>query len=108
MLKPGGSFAFATGSLSAGVGIGGATIGASFAAASLPAGRPIKGWPGASCCWPPAAGCAVAAAGGGDAGAAAGGGDEGAEAGGCCAKAVEAIKAAAEASKRLREQALTI
>src|ERR1700751_562980 len=48
MLKPGGTLSFAVGSLSAAAGIGGGAIGASFAAASLSAGRPISGEPGGS------------------------------------------------------------
>src|ERR1700737_5302578 len=85
MLKPGGSLSFAVGNLSSAAGIGGGATGASFAAASLPAGRPIRGEPGGS------AGAAGAAAVGGLAGA------------GCCAAApyVNApIKA--PASNRLR------
>src|ERR1700724_2758250 len=48
MLKPGGSLSFAVGNLSSAAGIGGGATGASFAAASLPAGRPIRGEPGGS------------------------------------------------------------
>ena len=48
MLNPAGTFSFAVGSLSAAVGIGGGAIGASLAAASLSAGRPIRGEPGGS------------------------------------------------------------
>src|SRR5258706_6871742 len=48
MLKPGGSLSFAVGNLSRAAGIGGGATGASFAAASLPAGRPIRGEPGGS------------------------------------------------------------
>src|SRR5258707_15551180 len=86
MLKPGGTLSFAVGSLSVAAGIGGGATGASFAAASLPAGRPIRGEPGGS-----AGAAAGAAAVGGLAGA------------GCCAAApyVNApIKA--PASNRLR------
>src|SRR3954447_23343584 len=72
MLKPGGSFSFAIGSLSAPDAIGGGATGASFAAASLSAGRPIRGEPGGS---------------GAAAGAAAGAGAAGACAAGCCAVA---------------------
>jgi hypothetical protein len=49
-----GTFSFAVGSLSGAAGIGGGAIGASLAAASLSAGRPIKGEPGgrgAAGCW---------------------------------------------------------
>src|ERR1700704_3300014 len=62
MLKPAGTLSFAVGSLSAAAGIGGGATGASFAAASLSAGRPIKGEPGGS--GAPAAGAAGLAAGG--------------------------------------------
>src|SRR5262249_6446349 len=48
ILKPAGTFSLAVGSLSAAAGIGGGAIGASFAAASLSAGRPISGEPGGS------------------------------------------------------------
>src|ERR1700737_4363221 len=85
MLKPGGSLSFAVGNLSSAAGIGGGATGASFAAASLPAGRPIRGEPGGS------AGAAAGAAVGGLAGA------------GCCAAAPYVntpIKA--PASNRLR------
>src|ERR1700724_3074979 len=60
MLKPGGSLSFAVGNLSNAAGIGGGATGASFAAASLPAGRPIRGEPGGS----GAAAAGAAAAGG--------------------------------------------
>src|SRR5262252_790012 len=73
MLNPGGSLSLAVGNLSAAAGSGGGAIGASFAAAGLPSGRPINGEPG----------------GNGEAGAAAGGD---ADAGGCCAKAGAANK----------------
>src|SRR5262245_55029530 len=85
MLKPVGSLSFAVGSLSAAVGIGGGAIGASLAAASLSAGRPISGEPGGS-------------------GAAAAGAADGAGlAAGCWAAAVNvnALKKA-PASQRLR------
>src|SRR3981081_259499 len=62
MLKPGGSLSFAVGNLSSAAGIGGGATGASLAAASLPAGRPIKGEPGGS------AGAAAGASAGGLAG----------------------------------------
>src|SRR5258705_6815988 len=80
MLNPGGSLSLAVGSLSGAAAIGGGTIGASFAAASLPAGRPMRGEPGGS-------GAAAAGAAEG-AGLAAGGGlvADG-EAAGCCAAA---------------------
>jgi hypothetical protein len=48
MLKPGGSLSFAVGNLSSAAGIGGGATGASLAAASLSAGRPIRGEPGGS------------------------------------------------------------
>ena len=48
MLKPAGTLSFAVGSLSGAAGIGGGAFGASLAAASLPAGRPINGDPGGS------------------------------------------------------------
>src|SRR5260370_38756315 len=48
MLKPGGSLSFAVGNLSSAAGIGGGATGASLAAASFPAGRPIRGEPGGS------------------------------------------------------------
>src|SRR5260221_9699421 len=83
MLKPGGNLSFAVGNLSPAAGIGGGATGASFAAASLPAGRPIRGEPGGS---------------GAAAGAAAAGGLAG-----CCAAAPSVntlIKA--PASNRLR------
>src|ERR1700716_3371787 len=48
MLKPGGSLSFAVGNLSSAAGIGGGATGASLAAASLSAGRPISGEPGGS------------------------------------------------------------
>src|SRR6266849_3487051 len=86
MLKPGGTLSFAVGNLSSAAGIGGGATGASLAAASFPAGRPIRGEPGGS-----AGAAAGAAAVGGLAGA------------GCCAAApyVNApIKA--PASNRLR------
>src|SRR5882757_9955304 len=85
MLKPGGTLSLAIGSLSTAAAIGGGATGASLAAASLSAGRPIRGEPGGS-----GAGAA--------AGAAAGGGLAG-----CCAAAPNVntpIKA--PASTRLR------
>src|SRR5437899_2495134 len=48
MLKPAGTLSFAVGNLSGAAGIGGGAFGASLAAASLPAGRPINGDPGGS------------------------------------------------------------
>src|SRR5215212_2244957 len=63
MLNPAGTLSFAVGSLSGAAGIGGGAFGASLAAASLPAGRPINGDPGGSA--GAAAGCAPVA--GGDA-----------------------------------------
>src|SRR5207247_3706592 len=86
MLKPAGTLSFAVGNLSGAAGIGGGAFGASLAAASLPAGRPINGDPGGS---------AGAAAGG----APAAGGD----AAGCWAAApsVNALRKA-PASNRLR------
>src|SRR6185436_12046170 len=95
MLKPAGTFSFAVGSLSAAVGIGGGAIGASLAAASLSAGRPIRGEPGGS---------GAAAAGAADgAGLAAGG------VAGCWAAAlsVNALKKA-PASQRLRDAELSL
>src|SRR3954465_2681306 len=56
MLKPAGTFSFAVGSLSGVAAIGGGATGASLAAASLPAGRPINGDPGGSAGAAPAAG----------------------------------------------------
>src|SRR6185295_102315 len=92
MLKPAGTFSFAVGSLSAAAGIGGGAIGASFAAASLSAGRPIRGEPG---------GRGAAAA--GAAGLAAGG------VAGCWAAAlnVNALKKA-PASQRLRDAHMSL
>src|SRR6185503_16374209 len=58
MLNPAGTFSFAVGSLSGAAGIGGGATGASLAAASLPAGRPISGDPGGSAGAAPAAGAA--------------------------------------------------
>src|SRR5437899_3244409 len=86
MLKPAGTFSFAVGNLSGAAGIGGGAFGASLAAASLPAGRPINGDPGGS------AGAAA-----GDAPAAGG------DAASCCAAApsVNALRKA-PASNRLR------
>src|SRR6185437_6385770 len=55
-------FSFASGNLSAAAGIGGGATGASLAAASLPAGRPISGEPGGSGA-PAGAGAAGALAG---------------------------------------------
>src|SRR3954468_9892063 len=46
MLNPAGTLSFANGNLSAAAGMGGGATGASFEAASLPAGRPIRGEPG--------------------------------------------------------------
>src|SRR5438132_9212926 len=86
MLKPAGTLSFAVGNLSGAAGIGGGAFGASLAAASLPAGRPINGDPG------------------GSAGAAAGGVPvAGGDAAGCWAAAVNvnALKNA-PASNRLR------
>src|SRR5258708_19667019 len=60
MLKPAGTLSFAVGNLSTAAAIGGGATGASLAAASLSAGRPIKGEPGGSA---GAAGCAAAAGG---------------------------------------------
>src|SRR5215831_8434011 len=57
MLNPGGSLSLAVGNLSAAAGSGGGAIGASFAAAGFPSGRPINGEPGGN-------GAAGAAAGG--------------------------------------------
>src|SRR3954468_13103771 len=48
MLNPAGTLSFANGNLSAAAGMGGGATGASFEAASLPAGRPIRGEPGGS------------------------------------------------------------
>src|SRR5215212_10770422 len=48
MLNPVGTLSFANGNLSSAAGIGGGATGASFEAASLPAGRPIRGEPGGS------------------------------------------------------------
>src|SRR5207244_7245609 len=48
MLKQAGTFSFAVGNLSGAAGIGGGAFGASLAAASLLAGRPINGDPGGS------------------------------------------------------------
>src|SRR5258706_13995626 len=64
MLKPGDSLSLAVGSLSTAAAIGGGATGASLAAASLSAGRPIRGEPGGS----GAGAAAGAAAGGGLAG----------------------------------------
>src|SRR5437879_7774674 len=61
MLNPAGTFSFAVGSLSGAAGIGGGATGASLAAASLLAGRPINGDPGGSA--GAAAGAAPAAGG---------------------------------------------
>src|SRR6185312_16291751 len=84
MLKPAGILSFAVGSLSGAAAIGGGATGASLAAASLPAGRPINGDPGGSGA---AAGAAPAAGG----------------VAGCCAAApsVKALRKA-PASNRLR------
>src|SRR5947208_16869466 len=86
MLNPGGTFSFATGSLSADAAIGGGATGASFAAASLSAGRPIRGEPGGSgaAAAGAAAGAGVAA---GAAGAAGAGDAAGAGVDGCWAAA---------------------
>src|SRR5882762_7689694 len=94
MLKPGGTLSFAVGNLSGAAAIGGGATGASFAAASLPAGRPIRGEPGGSA----GAAAGAAAAGGLVAGGAAAGGLEG-----CCA-AAPSVRAPdrAPASDRLR------
>src|ERR1700752_3028047 len=86
MLNPAGTLSFAVGNLSGAAAIGGGATGASLAAASLPAGRPINGDPGGS------AGAAAGAAPAAGAGAA-----------GCWAVAVNvnALKNA-PASNRLR------
>src|SRR5437773_846956 len=85
MLKPAGTFSFAVGSLSGAAAIGGGATGASLAAASLPAGRPINGDPG------------------GSAGAAAGGAPAAGGVAACCAAApsVKTLRKA-PASNRLR------
>src|SRR5882762_6068630 len=84
MLKPAGTLSFAVGNLSTAAAIGGGATGASLAAASLSAGRPIKGEPGGSA---GAAGCAAAAGG----------------LAGCCAAAPKLnIPIKAPASTRLR------
>src|SRR3984893_6310887 len=111
MVKPGGSLSFVVGNLSTAAAIGGATTGASFAAASL-SGRPIRGEPGGSAGLAAATGAAAgaAAAAGAGAGAAAGAG-AGAAAGvsaagglaGCWARAPAVnIPIKAPASSRLR------
>src|SRR5437879_5244883 len=84
MLKPGGSLSFAVGNLSSAAAIGGGATGASLAAASLPAGRPIRGEPG------------------GSAGAAAGAGASGGLAGCCAAAAYVNATIKAPASNRQR------
>src|ERR1700686_2209670 len=92
MLKPVGTLSLANGNLSDAAGIGGGATGASFAAAWLPSGRPIKGEPGGS--------GAVAA------GAAAAGGLAG-----CCAAAAQVnalIKAPASNKLRGDEQIIMI
>src|SRR5258707_14796840 len=61
MLKPAGTCSVAVGNLSGAAGIGGGAFGASLAAASLLAGRPISGDPGGSA--GAAAGAAPAAGG---------------------------------------------
>src|SRR6266403_5965016 len=48
MLKPAGTLSFTVGDLSSAAGIGGGATGASLAAASLSAGRPIRGEPDGS------------------------------------------------------------
>src|SRR5882724_1716847 len=84
MLKPAGTLSFTVGDLSTAAAIGGGATGASLAAASLSAGRPIKGEPGGSAA---AAGCAAAAGG----------------LAGCCAVAPKLnIPIKAPASTRLR------
>src|SRR5258705_823293 len=84
MLKPAGTLSFAVGNLSTAAAIGGGATGASLAAASLSAGRTIKGEPGGSA---GAAGCAAAAGG----------------LAGCCAAAPRLnIPIKAPASTRLR------
>src|SRR6266545_7758774 len=84
MLKPAGTLSFAVGNVSSAAAIGGGATGASLAAASLSAGRPIKGEPGGSA---GAAGCAAAAGG----------------LAGCCAAAPKLnIPIIAPASTRLR------
>src|SRR6476659_1424735 len=86
MLKPAGTLSFAAGNLSGAAAIGGGATGASLAAASLPAGRPINGDPGGS------AGAAAGAAPAAGAGAA-----------GCWAAAVNVNTLKnAPASNRLR------
>src|SRR5712671_7749083 len=93
MLKPGGTLSLAVGSLSGEAAIGGGVTGASFAAASFPVGRPIRGEPGGS-----GAAAGADAGGGLAAGGAAAGGF-----GGCCA-AAPSVRAPnrAPASQRLR------
>src|SRR5450432_3074410 len=102
MLKPGGSWSFAVGNLSAAAAIGGGATGASLAAAS-PSGRPIRGEPGgkagaAAGAWATvaggAAGAAAAAAGGGVAAAGAIAGAIGAAAGAIGAGAMGAAAGA--------------
>src|ERR1700722_10256557 len=98
MLKPGGSLNFAVGNLSTAAAIGGATTGASFAAAS-PSGRPIRAEPGGSAGL--AAGSGAAAAGGEAAGGVAG----------CCAAAPSVnapIKAPASNRRGADEQNIMI
>src|SRR5450756_559899 len=84
MLKPAGTLSLASGNLSDAAAIGGAATGASFAAAALSAGRPIRGEPG------------------GSAGAAAGAAPAGGLAGCCAAAESENAPIKAPASKRLR------
>src|SRR5436189_1649873 len=62
ILNPAGTLSLANGNLSAAAGMGGGATGASLAAASLPAGRPIRGEPGGSGA-PAGAGAAGALAG---------------------------------------------
>src|SRR5450631_1013329 len=84
MLKPAGTLSLATGSLSSEAAIGGGATGASLAAASLSAGRPISGEPGGN------AGAAAGAVAGGVAG--------------CCAAAPSVnTPITAQASNRLRD-----
>src|SRR6202035_3269836 len=84
MLKPVGTLSLAIGNLSTAAGSGGGATGASFAAASLLSGRPIRGEPGGS-----GAAAAGAAAAGGVAG--------------CCAAAAQVnAPMKTPASKRLR------
>src|SRR5258707_9442837 len=114
MLKPGGSLSWAFGNLSAAAGSGGAATGASFAAASLPSGRPINGDPGGSAGAAVGVAAGIAAAGGGAAGVAVAGGGAagvaaagGADGAGCWAKVgtVSRIPAIVPASSMERRAA---